>query len=262
MKNIFNNALLNPIYSINLKGKVKQGVKDYVDDFSRKFEKRTNEKADKLGKIGRWFTDNLTKEDVENFLGQMGVTVKVGALKRVSNEDGALWKVLAGNYKNKNYYGYYIRRNGNDIRIVHQAEFKGQDKQKDVLDWYKVIDPDFETINTSEQSNEQIEDEVEKNQEIENDSEDSSENLNFYETDANPDDTPNDSNPDDSTSDDSTDSNVELEGEEVIGDYGIRDDDIILNEDDYTVWNEGDIIVDKDDYEIFDEGDNVIVHKK
>lgn len=250
MKNIFNNALLNPIYSINLKGKVKQGVKDFVKGFNDK----TNDKAEKLGKVGRWFSDNLTKEEAENFLRNQGLPVKVGALKRVSNKDGGLWKVFAGNYKNKNYYGYYILRNGNDIRIIHQSEFKGQDKQEDVLDWYKVIDPDYETINTSEQSDEQIEEEVEENQGIDNDSEDSSENLSFYETDANPDDSTTDSSSEDSNPDNG------LEGEAVIGDY--NSDDIILNEDDYTVWNEGDIIVDKDDYEIYDEGDNVIVHKK
>ena len=141
------------IMSFNLKGKIKKGLKNIGKKFTDKIDKNVKKVTDKVNAVKDWATDSMDKQQAQDFLRKQGLPVKVGDIRKVNSEDGATYKVLAGNYKDKNYYGYYIHRNGNDIEILYQHAFSGDDlqaKQQLVVEWYNEIDPEWEDTSTTD----------------------------------------------------------------------------------------------------------------
>lgn len=107
------------IFSFNLLGKIKYGLKDVGD--------AVDEKAGKiqrgLGKIKNWFTDELDKETAENYLRQYYPGANVGEVAMTLNQDGKYWKVLFGVPSEKKFYVLTLYKNGNDIRTLDDDDY-------------------------------------------------------------------------------------------------------------------------------------------
>lgn len=104
------NISQSKIFSFNLLGKVKYGLKDV----GRKFDKKTKPARD-------WFTDNLDKETAQEFLRKSYPGANVGYLDKLNDIDGANYKVLFGVPSEKKFYVGTIHRNGNDIRLLDKS---------------------------------------------------------------------------------------------------------------------------------------------
>ena len=102
------------VFSFNLLGKIKYGLKDVGD--------AVDEKAGKiqrgLGKIKDWFTDNMDKETAQNYLRQYYPGANVGKVGMTLKQDGKYWKVLFGVPDEGKFYILTLYRNGNDIRTL------------------------------------------------------------------------------------------------------------------------------------------------
>lgn len=107
------------IFSFNLLGKIKYGLKDVGD--------AVDEKAGKiqrgLGKIKNWFTDELDKETAENYLRQYYPGANVGKVDMTLKQDGKYWKVLFGVPSEGKFYVLTLYRNGNDIRTLDDDDY-------------------------------------------------------------------------------------------------------------------------------------------
>lgn len=107
------------IFSFNLLGKIKYGLKDAGD--------AVDEKAGKirkgLKKIGDWFTDAMDKETAQEYLRQYYPGAKVGDVAMTLNQDGKYWKVLFGVPSEKKFYVLTLYRNGNDIRTLDDDDY-------------------------------------------------------------------------------------------------------------------------------------------
>ena len=107
------------IFSFNLLGKIKYGLKDVgdaVDEKAGKIQKG-------LGKIKNWFTDELDKETAENYLRQYYPGANVGKVGMTLKQDGKYWKVLFGVPSEGKFYVLTLYRNGNDIRTLDDEDY-------------------------------------------------------------------------------------------------------------------------------------------
>ena len=106
------------IFSFNLLGKIKYGLKDVgdaVDEKAGKIQKG-------LGKIKNWFTDELDKETAQEYLRQYYPGANVGKVGMTLKQDGKYWKVLFGVPSEGKFYILTLYRNGNDIRTLDDED--------------------------------------------------------------------------------------------------------------------------------------------
>lgn len=102
------------VFSFNLLGKIKYGLKDAgdaVDEKAGKIQKG-------LGKIKNWFTDELDKDTAQEYLRQYYPGANVGKVDMTLKQDGKYWKVLFGVPSEGKFYILTMYRNGNDIRTL------------------------------------------------------------------------------------------------------------------------------------------------
>ena len=102
------------VFSFNLLGKIKYGLKDAgeaVDEKAGKIQKG-------LGKVKNWFTDELDKETAQEYLRQYYPGANVGKIDLTMNQDGKYYKVLFGVPSEGKFYILTMYRNGNDIRTL------------------------------------------------------------------------------------------------------------------------------------------------
>jgi hypothetical protein len=107
------------IFSFNLLGKIKYGLKDAGDAVDEKVGKIQKG----LGKIKNWFTDELDKETAENYLRQYYPGANVGKVDMTLKQDGKYWKVLFGVPSEDKFYVLTLYRNGNDIRTLDDEDY-------------------------------------------------------------------------------------------------------------------------------------------
>lgn len=130
------------IYSWNPLGKVAKKA----DDLGRGFKAGADKWANRFKGAAKFVTDKMPKEDVENFVsGELGKKVKVGEIKKVKNPFGAMYKWYGGIPSSKQYTGWYVFRNGNDIKCPEGTWFtydsnNVREQQEKILEWYNSED--------------------------------------------------------------------------------------------------------------------------
>ena len=102
------------VFSFNLLGKIKYGLKDAGDAVDEK----VGGMKKGLGKVKNWFTDELDKETAENYLRQYYPGANVGKIDLTMDRDGKYYKVLFGVPSEGKFYILTMYRNGNDIRTL------------------------------------------------------------------------------------------------------------------------------------------------
>jgi len=131
------------IYSWNPLGKVAKKFDNVKKDFTDGADKWKN----RFKGAANFVTDTMSKKDVEDFVSkELGTKVKVGEIKKVKNPFGSMYKWFGGIPSEKSYAGWYVFRNGNDIKIPAGTWFSFntndiREQQEKVLEWYNSQDP-------------------------------------------------------------------------------------------------------------------------
>lgn len=114
------NLSQSAIFSFNLLGKVKYGLKDYGIKKEQKKRERNEKIRKNIKKFTDFFTDDIDKETAQNFLRKSYNGAKVGYIEKYNNIDGANFKVLFGVPSEKKYYVGLLHRNGNNLRLLDE----------------------------------------------------------------------------------------------------------------------------------------------